>query len=221
MYTVQVKIACCLLLVSSTVALLLLLLVWLSWITLSRSSKRVTWGRTLRQLWGNIEVTLRQLWNNFETTLRQLWITGRQLWEDFRATFRLSYWITSSRFRKREGTIWKSTTDGDSFNYWVIVNNLYHHSNRILLTPSLGWATNSLRKLWKERWRSVCSFCNNWDTWPKETMIMINASLREAFTLKGPHYIHILSNICEFSSMTIQFCRNNSENTFLIPRSAI
>ena len=44
------KITCCLLLVSSTVALLLLLLVWLSWITLSRSSKRVTWGRTLRQL---------------------------------------------------------------------------------------------------------------------------------------------------------------------------
>ena len=60
------KITCCLLLVSSTVALLLLLLVWLSWITLSRFSKRVTWGRTLRQLWNNFEATLRELWNNLK-----------------------------------------------------------------------------------------------------------------------------------------------------------
>ena len=65
------KITCCLLLVSSTVALLLLLLVWLSWITFSRSSKRVTWGRTLRQLWNNSETTLRQHWDNFRTTLNQ------------------------------------------------------------------------------------------------------------------------------------------------------
>ena len=65
------KITCCLLLVSSRLALLLLLFVWLSWITLSRSSKRVTWGRTLRQLWNNSETTLRQHWDDFRTTLNQ------------------------------------------------------------------------------------------------------------------------------------------------------